>query len=93
MVELIASTGHHGDIEYAPNGKAYKTILKGVTGFAKPNELLAIMGPSGSGKTSLLNVLAQRFALSPGATLEGEVSCNGRRVRQADFGKFGAFVQ
>lgn len=51
------------------------------------------MGPSGSGKTSLLNVLAQRFGLSPGSKLYGEVRANNRIVTQSDFGKFGAFVQ
>lgn len=58
------------------NGKQYKQILSDVTGYAKPKELVAIMGASGSGKTSLLNVLAQRLALSPGAILEGNVKCN-----------------
>lgn len=48
-----------------------KQILTNSNGFAKPKELMAIMGASGSGKTSLLNVLAQRMALSPGYTLEG----------------------
>ena len=51
------------------------------------------MEPSGSGKTSLLNVLAQRFALSPGSKLYGEVRANKRMINQNDFGKFGAFVQ
>lgn len=54
---------------------------------------MAIMGASGSGKTSLLNVLAQRLALSPGSVLEGEVRCNNRVVDSAEFGKLGAFVQ
>ena len=51
------------------------------------------MGASGSGKTSLLNVLAQRLSLSPGAKLSGEVRCNNRIVNQNDFGKVAAFVQ
>jgi ABC-type glutathione transport system ATPase component len=37
-----------------------KHILNKMSGFAKPNEILAIMGPSGSGKTSLLNVISDR---------------------------------
>jgi ABC-type multidrug transport system ATPase subunit len=57
-----------------------KEILHNVSGYAKPREMIAIMGASGSGKTSLLNVLAQRFGLSPGSKLYGEVKCNNRIV-------------
>lgn len=70
-----------------------KKILNNVSGYAKPKEMVAIMGASGSGKTSLLNVLAQRLALSPGAVVEGEVRCNNRLCGVTDFGKMGAFVQ
>eukprot|EP00347_Sterkiella_histriomuscorum_P018132 403346668 len=73
--------------------KRMKRILTNVSGYAKPKELVAIMGASGSGKTSLLNVLAQRLALSPGAVVEGEVRCNNRLCGVTDFGKMGAFVQ
>mmetsp|Transcript_45991 Transcript_45991/g.33750 ORF Transcript_45991/g.33750 Transcript_45991/m.33750 type:complete len:195 (+) Transcript_45991:323-907(+) len=70
-----------------------KEILHNVSGYAKPKEMIALMGPSGSGKTSLLNVLAQRFGLSPGSKLYGEVRVNNKVISQSDFGKFGAFVQ
>ena len=73
--------------------KRMKRILTNVSGYAKPKEMVAIMGASGSGKTSLLNVLAQRLALSPGSDLEGEVRCNNRLCGVTDFGKMGAFVQ
>lgn len=42
-----------------PNGrKGRKAILKGLTGYAKPGQLLAVMGPSGCGKSTLLDALA-----------------------------------
>ena len=42
-----------------PNGRnGRKPILKGLTGYAKPGQLLAIMGPSGCGKSTLLDTLA-----------------------------------
>lgn len=70
-----------------------KKILFNLNGFVKPKEMVALMGSSGSGKTSLLNVLAQRLTLSPGARVTGEVKVNGRVVNATDFGKFGCFVQ
>lgn len=41
------------------NGR--RSILQGLTGYAKPGQLLAIMGPSGCGKSTLLDTLAGTF--------------------------------
>lgn len=39
-----------------------RRLLDGLSGFAEPNRIMAIMGPSGSGKSTLLDALA---GLSP----------------------------
>lgn len=47
-----------------PNGRnGRKPILEGLTGYAKPAQLLAIMGPSGCGKSTLLDALSGNFTL------------------------------
>ena len=51
----------------APASK--RKLLKGCFGYAKTNQLLALMGPSGAGKTTLLDVLAQMKT-------QGRTSCD-----------------
>ena len=41
-------------------GGGHRQLLMGITGYAKPGRLLALMGASGAGKTTLLDVLAGR---------------------------------
>ncbi|KAJ4967458.1 hypothetical protein NE237_019307 [Protea cynaroides] len=54
-----------------------KPILQGLTGYAQPGEVLAIMGPSGCGKSTLLDALAGR--LVPSTRQHGNVLVNGRK--------------
>jgi len=44
----------------ASNGSnsAEKELLKGLSGYAEPNRIMALIGPSGSGKSTLLAALA-----------------------------------
>ncbi|XP_077214292.1 ABC transporter G family member 1-like [Tasmannia lanceolata] len=54
-----------------------RVILEGLTGYAQPGEVLAIMGPSGCGKSTLLDALAGRLGSNIRQT--GEILINGRR--------------
>ncbi|KAM3742383.1 hypothetical protein ACB098_07G066400 [Castanea mollissima] len=53
------------------------SILQGLSGYARPGELLAIMGPSGCGKSTLLDALAGRLGSNIGQ--RGEILVNGRK--------------
>ncbi|KAF4373711.1 hypothetical protein G4B88_030054 [Cannabis sativa] len=54
-----------------------RPILRGLTGYAKPGELLAIMGPSGCGKSTLLDALAGR--LNANTRQSGDILINGNK--------------
>ncbi|XP_031113512.1 ABC transporter G family member 15-like [Ipomoea triloba] len=56
-----------------------KRLLNGVTGYALPARILAIMGPSGSGKSTLLDSLAGR--LSTNLVMTGNAILNGRKTK------------
>ncbi|KAK7363119.1 hypothetical protein VNO77_05249 [Canavalia gladiata] len=57
--------------------KGSKSILQGLTGYAKPGQVLAIMGPSGCGKSTLLDALAGRLGSNIRQT--GEILINGHK--------------
>ncbi|XP_074579893.1 ABC transporter G family member 1-like [Curcuma longa] len=57
------------------------SILRDVTGYANPGEVLAIMGPSGCGKSTLLDALAGR--LGSGLTQNGDILINGQKQKLA----------
>ncbi|XP_059313769.1 ABC transporter G family member 1 [Lycium ferocissimum] len=67
-----------------------KTILKGLTGYARPGELLAIMGPSGCGKSTLLDSISGRLGSS--TRQSGDILINGRKQTLA-YGTFAYVTQ
>ena len=60
------------------NGETQK-VLEGLTGYAEPGTLTALMGPSGSGKSTLLDALSSRLAAN--AFLSGSILLNGRKTK------------
>ncbi|XP_043724889.1 ABC transporter G family member 15-like isoform X2 [Telopea speciosissima] len=56
-----------------------KRLLQGLSGFAEPGRIMAIMGPSGSGKSTLLDSLAGRLASN--TVMTGNVIFNGKKRR------------
>ncbi|KAJ1429998.1 P-loop containing nucleoside triphosphate hydrolase [Sesbania bispinosa] len=63
-----------------PNKK--KLLLHGITGFAEPGSIMAVMGPSGCGKTTLLDSLAGRHPTN--VIVTGSILINGRKNRRHD---------
>ncbi|CAI8617926.1 unnamed protein product [Vicia faba] len=72
------------------NGKNRKLILQGLTGYAQPGKLLAVMGPSGSGKSTLLDALAGR--LKSNIHQSGKILINGKKQTLA-YGTSGYVTQ
>ena len=60
------------------NGETQK-VLEGLTGYAEPGSITALMGPSGSGKSTLLDALSSRLAAN--AFLSGTILLNGRKTK------------
>jgi ABC-type multidrug transport system ATPase subunit len=49
------------DVKYTvPFRGEQKQLLNGISGYAKPGKMVALVGASGAGKTTLLNTLSQR---------------------------------
>lgn len=65
-------------------------LLSGVSGFAKPGTMTALMGSSGAGKTTLLDVLAGR---KTGGIIEGTITLNGHPKRQKTFARVSGYVE
>jgi ABC-type multidrug transport system ATPase subunit/ABC-type multidrug transport system permease subunit len=71
-------------------GKERVELVKGVSGYAKPGTMTALMGSSGAGKTTLLDVLAGRKTTG---TIIGEILVNGFEKVQSTFSRVCGYVE
>ena len=79
-VKVTTSTGQVVD----------RPLLQGVSGYAEPGKLTALMGASGAGKTTLLDVLAGRKNTG---VIEGGIKFNGRVPSAADVAYHTGYVE
>ncbi|KAI0955797.1 hypothetical protein AcV7_006368 [Taiwanofungus camphoratus] len=86
MTDHVPAALHFSDISYTLGGR---TILDGISGAARPGQLMAIMGASGAGKSTFLDILARK---GKRGVVGGRVLVNGRDVPDADFKKVMGFV-
>ncbi|RLN50583.1 hypothetical protein BBJ29_009437 [Phytophthora kernoviae] len=61
------------------NPKESIELLKGISGFALPGKMTALMGASGAGKTTLMDVIANR---KTGGTISGQILLNGYEANE-----------
>ncbi|CAM6092842.1 unnamed protein product [Calypogeia fissa] len=73
-----------------PGVKDPRLLLAGVSAYAKPGTLTALMGSSGAGKTTLLDVLAGRKTIG---RMAGEILVNGYPKEQATFARISGYVE
>ncbi|OJJ04691.1 hypothetical protein ASPVEDRAFT_807620 [Aspergillus versicolor CBS 583.65] len=78
------------NVEYTvPYGNGTRKLLNGVSGYAKPGLMIALMGASGAGKTTLLNTLAQRQTMG---VIGGDMLVDGRPL-STDFQRGTGFCE
>ncbi|VBB84819.1 Putative ABC transporter [Podospora comata] len=72
-----------------PTPQGPKKLLNGVSGYAKPGVMVALMGASGAGKTTLLNTLSQRQTVG---VVSGDMLVDGKPLT-GDFQRGTGFVE
>lgn len=66
------------------NASSEGKLLRGLTGYAQPHHIMAVMGPSGSGKSTLLDALAGRLSSDVAMTGKVLLSCRNRNLHSRD---------
>ena len=72
------------DAELPHEAKETLDLLQGLTGYAEPGVLTALMGGSGAGKTTLMDVIAGRKTIG---TIKGDILVNGHPKEQKSWSR------
>lgn len=67
-----------------------KVLLRGISGYALPGRMTALMGASGAGKTTLLDVLSSR---KNSGRMGGSITLNGHPKEERTFNRIAAYVE
>lgn len=86
----VVATLSFENINYTvSDSKVNEKILKGISGLAKPGEIMALLGGSGAGKTTLLDILAMKRKTG---NVSGSIKVNGINMNRKDYAKLIGFV-
>ena len=66
-----------------------KELLAGISGYATPGTLTALMGASGAGKSTLMDVICGRKS---SGTITGEILINGHKKVDQSFARVMGYV-
>lgn len=86
MAEHIPAALMFKDMSYSVGAKE---VLRQISGFVKPGQVMAIMGASGAGKSSLLDILAGRHK---SGNVGGNIYVNGRTVSHQEYKRVVGYV-
>ncbi|KZT23139.1 hypothetical protein NEOLEDRAFT_1096591 [Neolentinus lepideus HHB14362 ss-1] len=86
MADHVPASLHFSNITYTVGNR---TILDGISGCAKPGQVMAIMGASGAGKSTFLDILARKRKKG---VVGGTTLVNGREVEDVEVKKVVGFV-
>jgi ABC-type multidrug transport system ATPase subunit/ABC-type multidrug transport system permease subunit len=91
QVQQITVNWRNINLTVETNGQSNE-ILKDISGYANPHEMLAIMGMSGSGKTSLLSIISNHIEIKTSYNLTGTLKLNNVEYSEINPNRFMRYI-